>query len=79
VPMYDFKCNNCGEVSEILFQSSGDKPINCPDCGSTQMERLISSSYIVKAGTSHRGDTCCGREERCEKPPCDSESKCHRH
>jgi putative FmdB family regulatory protein len=78
VPIYDFKCQECGTVSEILLRSADDQAVHCPDCGSDSMEKLISSSYVVKVGSQTPGKTCCGRAERCDNPPCSTGNSCRR-
>ncbi len=78
MPIYDFKCRDCGVVSEVFLRSERAQVNACPSCGSPNMERLISGSYAVRVGTRTSGDTCCGRAERCESPPCHSEHGCHR-
>jgi len=77
VPIYDFKCQECSKVSEIFLRDA-NQSAHCPDCGSPNMERLISASYTIKKGSSASGTTCCGRTERCETPPCSTEGICHR-
>lgn len=79
MPIYDYKCRECGRVSEILVRNMESQDIRCPDCGGNSMEKLLSSSYLVKTGSPSSGRTCCGRAERCEKPPCSSGESCHRH
>lgn len=79
MPMYDFKCGECGLVSEILIRNMNSQDVRCPDCGGDNMERLISSSYLVKGGGAVSGETCCGRAERCDTPPCSLGEGCHRH
>ena len=78
MPIYDFKCQECGTISEILLRSS-DQAARCPDCGGENMERLISASYMVKTDVAGPGTTCCGRTERCETPPCSTGKVCQRH
>ncbi|RJQ37315.1 MAG: zinc ribbon domain-containing protein [Dehalococcoidia bacterium] len=78
MPIYDFRCNKCGKVSEILARQTDNHDISCPECGSDNLERLISPSYLVKTGKSPSGATCCGRTERCDRPPCSSGRKCAR-
>jgi putative FmdB family regulatory protein len=78
VPLYDFKCHDCGRVSEILLRSESGKGVSCPDCGSHDLERLMSASFAVKTGDSEPGGTCCGRTERCESPPCSTDDGCRR-
>jgi putative FmdB family regulatory protein len=79
MPIYDFKCEDCGRVSEILVRSAESPDIRCPDCGGGNLEKLISSSYLMKAAKPSSGRTCCGRAERCDKPPCSTGDSCHRH
>ena len=79
MPIYDFKCKKCGKVSEVFVRSADSQDVSCPDCGSSNLERLFSSSYLVKTGSPSSGATCCGRAERCETPPCSSGEGCHRH
>lgn len=69
MPLFDFKCKGCGKVSEILLRRYSEKAI-CPECGSNDMEKMLTSSYIVKQHVRSAGSTCCGKEERCETPPC---------
>ena len=78
MPIYEFKCHNCGKQSEILSLSPEGKSFLCPKCGSQNMERLISSSYLMKASSRNPGQTCCGREERCETPACSTGDHCRR-
>jgi len=78
VPIYDFKCHECGVVSEVFLRSEHDRANVCPSCGSPNLERQFSASYTVRMGTKSAGDTCCGRTERCDSPPCHTDHGCHR-
>jgi putative FmdB family regulatory protein len=80
MPIYDYRCQDCGEISEILrHEVSNAQSITCPLCGSERMERLLSASYLLQTETRAPGKTCCGREERCQAPPCSTGEKCRRH
>ena len=79
MPIYDFRCHVCAEVSEFLVPSSADsETLACPKCGNLNLERLISAPGLLKDRANAPGTTCCGREERCDKPPCSSGGKCTR-
>jgi putative FmdB family regulatory protein len=79
MPIYDFKCGECGRVTEILIRDTDGQEIKCPDCGGS-LEKLISSStFLMKAASPASGRTCCGRSERCETPPCSTGEGCRRH
>ena len=76
MPIYDYKCRECGKVSEVLLRTADDRSIRCPDCGSNNLERLISASRMIAADSRSPGSTCCGRAERCDMPPCSSGEAC---
>ena len=77
MPIYEYRCRLCGAISEYLVGIGRDEDIACKECGSTDMERVLSVASSVN-GTSRRapGRTCCGREERCETPPCSRGGVC---
>ena len=78
MPVYDFKCRDCGEVSEILIRGGDRQTVRCANCGGESLEKLISSSYMIKMDAPTAGATCCGRAERCDTPPCSNEESCRR-
>jgi len=84
MPTYEYECESCGHKFEQR-QAMTDRPLTeCPACRG-KVRRLVGggAGFIVK-GTGHSrkgqdgrdcsleriGKTCCGREERCGKPPC---------
>ncbi|MDI6840604.1 MAG: zinc ribbon domain-containing protein [bacterium] len=79
MPIYEYKCEDCGKVTEFFQQSWKQKeaPV-CPDCGSRHLSRLISTPGIVGVSESPKGATCCGRAERCDTPPCSDDGVCRR-
>ena len=70
MPIYDYQCQECDKVSEIFIRRTDKKDISCPNCGSKNLSRLISASYMIKMNASAPGFTCCGRTERCDTPLC---------
>ncbi len=68
MPIYDFRCRECGRVLKIFLRDT-NQMARCSGCGSDNMERLFSTSYMIKMNASAPGTTCCGRTERCETPP----------
>lgn len=64
MPLFDFLCLDCGQVSEVLVFSAGDK-VECQACGSGHVRKMLSSvsslSGVRKSGLPGAGDTaCCG-------------------
>jgi putative FmdB family regulatory protein len=48
VPIYEFECHSCGQRFEELVGSNVGQQaadVRCPECGSAEPERLITSSY----------------------------------
>ena len=79
MPIYEYKCNGCGGVREVLHTNTRDvESVKCPSCGSGDLTRLISGFNVSMGGTSNKGLTCCGKEERCSTPPCSVGETCRR-
>jgi len=79
MPIYEYRCSDCGEISEVFLRSPNSESVKCPVCGSKDLERLLSASYAIRMSSSApAGRTCCGRAERCETPPCSTEGVCRR-
>ncbi len=49
MPIYEFKCNHCGDVFEhLIFSSDGDETA-CPTCGDEDTCRLMSSFSSISS------------------------------
>lgn len=43
MPMYEYRCRECGEKYEQLRRmQDADIDLECPECGATNIERLVS-------------------------------------
>ena len=85
MPTYEYECQKYGYKFE-KFQSMSAEPIKkCPKCNG-RVERLIGkgAGIIFKGSgfpttdyskSDSSNSTCCGRTERCERPPCADNSK----
>lgn len=49
MPLYEYICQACGQTAELLV-SGGRKPV-CPHCGSSRLEKQLSSFNARVAGT----------------------------
>ena len=76
MPIYEYRCNQCGEISEILRGvGSHDEILQCKHCRSSDLEKIMSvSSFTLADSNQAPGTTCCGRTERCDTPPCSDET-----
>ncbi len=71
MPIYEYKCNQCGSYSEILHKTSKVTTVTCPQCQSNEMEKLISApgALITKGGSSDAPPPCPNRN-RCGAQGC---------
>lgn len=49
MPIFEYKCNDCQHTFEHIQKSSEDK-IECPQCHSTSLQKLISSPTVLPMG-----------------------------
>lgn len=44
MPLYEFRCDPCGQVSSIYFRTSTDSPaVRCRHCDSSAVHRILST------------------------------------
>jgi putative FmdB family regulatory protein len=78
MPIYEFRCRNCGTRLEALLRA-GENAIACPSCGATTLDKQVSAPALVTTGRRREAaHTCCGRDERCGQPPCSDGGSCRR-
>jgi putative FmdB family regulatory protein len=80
MPIYEYKCQECGQVVEVFVRSAHSKiDLSCANCKSTNLQKIFSTPSMVNIGNSStKGLTCCGQTERCETPPCSDGGVCRR-
>ncbi|MGD2272411.1 MAG: zinc ribbon domain-containing protein [Desulfobacterales bacterium] len=79
MPIYEYKCKVCGAISEFLTGAADKGPFVCKKCGSLDMQRIMSAASILSQSSKRQpGHSCCGREERCDTPPCGDGGDCRR-
>jgi putative FmdB family regulatory protein len=59
MPIYEYKCKNCGDKFEIFVFSYGETGAICPECGSENIERLMSGFASTGSG-AESGKASCG-------------------
>jgi putative FmdB family regulatory protein len=78
MPIYEYRCATCGQRVEMLVRSHTTAP-SCPACGSPLTDKLFSVPHVLTDEVRRTaGHTCCGREERCDTPPCSGGGACRR-
>ena len=66
MPIFEYKCSDCGRTFEELVSSGDRDKVKCPGCGSKSTERQLSTFCVgkatVKASAGSRCTTgCCRR------------------
>jgi putative FmdB family regulatory protein len=49
VPLYEYRCDECSHQFERLVRAQGTET-TCPECGSKQVTKLISSGGFILKG-----------------------------
>ena len=44
--LYDFECEDCGNIFEELADRSSPEPVKCLQCGQSKTRRLISTPRL---------------------------------
>jgi putative FmdB family regulatory protein len=53
MPLYEFQCQNCGEVFDKLVRfSEADQLPTCPSCGEDQTQKKISAGALIGSSSS---------------------------
>ena len=50
MPIYEYKCRKCGQVTELLEGAHDDPLRKCPSCAGT-VERMMSAGAFILKGT----------------------------
>jgi putative FmdB family regulatory protein len=70
MPIYDYKCRACGQVTELLVSYTGKcQSFACSTCGSANLEKQQSIPVVLKQ-CNPGGRTCCGAEDRSQVASC---------
>ena len=74
MPLYEYRCSCCHEVSEISKKMNDQEPKECPLCHKDGLERIYSSVGVHFQGS---GFYCTDYKDKKESCPCSGECSCH--
>ena len=49
--IYEYKCQDCGQINEFWMKISDPSPTECPSCKGHTLERIISKTSFALKGT----------------------------
>ncbi len=58
MPIFEYKCRDCGKISEVLVKGSGKAKPKCEHCGSGATEKQLS--VFSAAVTEGQSKKCLG-------------------
>jgi putative FmdB family regulatory protein len=56
MPIYEYRCEECGKKSTSLLPSFSSPDPLCPHCGKPGLRRLVSTFATVSSGDDGGGD-----------------------
>jgi len=70
MPIYEYRCQGCGHVTEALIRSRREiADVRCEQCGEDRLERVYLSTIApVRSSSEREGTPCCGEREGCSDP-----------
>ncbi|MGH8005101.1 MAG: FmdB family zinc ribbon protein [Limisphaerales bacterium] len=61
MPIYEYRCKDCGKPFELHQKMEERGAGSCPACGSAKVEKLLSVFGVGAAGSLEKSDTsACG-------------------
>jgi putative FmdB family regulatory protein len=79
MPIYEYACTSCGHEFEALQKMSDDPLKDCPECGESQLRKMISAAgFHLKGSGWYQTDFKGGskakekteKAEKTEAPAC---------
>lgn len=70
MPIYEYRCDKCGEVTELLVLGQPETPV-CKQCGSEDLVKCISAANVGAGSPSFSPPEtggCCGSPNSCGAP-----------
>ncbi len=73
MPIYEFKCSKCDKFFEVIVMNAerDEKEVKCPDCGSVDFERVVSTTNYSMGGSASSKNAQPAKQTRnCSQGSC---------
>jgi len=71
MPIYEYKCSECGKTLDFLAKRLSDRPGACPECGGSTLKKQFSTfSSRVGNGAEATRPTCSPTGTCCPTGAC---------
>lgn len=65
MPLYEFRCEACGETFEVLRKMGDETPAPCTACGAADTRRVWSAAAVIAHAAPPCGARECARASTC--------------
>lgn len=74
MPIYEFSCDRCGKVFDLMVMGGSEVEMKCPECGGEELTKLMSATNHtfgqsnLRTGDGGKGGVTtrsCGSESSC--------------
>lgn len=65
MPIFEYRCEQCGHVMEVLQKSRKATKQTCAQCSSTDMKKLLSGFAVRQGSTSSPACDSCEAAPAC--------------
>lgn len=69
MPIYEFRCKECGKVSEFQMKMSDPNPQTCPTCGEQGLSKIMSMPSFQLKGGGWYSDAYDGKSNKVASSP----------
>lgn len=70
MPIFEYKCQQCGRVMEVLQKGRKATKQTCSQCGGTDMKKLLSGFSVAQAKPSAPSCDSCPSPGACDAGYC---------
>jgi putative FmdB family regulatory protein len=70
MPIYEYRCESCGQQKEHLQKMSDPQIANCPACGSENYSKQLSAAGFQLKGSGWYATDFKGGNKPASPPPC---------
>jgi putative FmdB family regulatory protein len=75
VPIYEYLCERCGKIHEVIQKLNDKAPARCDECGSGKLAKLVSRSAFQLKGGGWYSDLYASRKPASGPEPAASGEK----
>jgi len=67
MPIYEYRCGACAHRYEALLQGRDEATPECPKCGASQSEKMLSAFAVTRGGPQARPGRCGSADCACRR------------